>query len=216
MKKTFSLALFVFVVALCIILLSYWRNEEGFCTVKPLDNNEDYVLHESELVPRDELTEFLVTKENIVLFYDYPGMVNVYALNGTFLYGLQVQTLQNGRGSVAHDGNYLYVHSRGHKLYVFDGPELVQSLFQEYDSVTYNRINCLMDDAVNHSLDGITYYYNSVTNAIEKAGIDQPIKTVIGLPQKNPNISFVAFTLLLCVSLAFTKLSIMLHKTPER
>ena len=174
----------VLIVTLAFLLYSI-KNDE-FAEITPLESSEQYRVHLQERIPREALSLYLVTDEMIVLFFDYEGIVNVYSLSGKFQYGLQVEALKNGIGDMAFDGKYLYVHSRGNTMYIFDQTTLIRCFRKIDDPIAYKQIEMLMEPQLNHQLEDTVYYL--VSNAIMKSVNGAPMQTVISLPKQDSSI----------------------------
>ena len=192
-KIVVSILLTVLIVTY-IFLIHSIKNEE-FAEIIPLESNEQYRVHFQERIPRETLSLYLVTDEMIVLFFDYEGIVNVYSLSGEFQYGLQVEALKNGLGDMAFDGKYLYVHSRGNTMYIFDQTTLIRCFRHKDDPIAYKQIEMLMEPQLNHKLEDTVYYLAS--NSIMKSVNGAAMQTVISLPKQDLSIRSTIMILLL-------------------
>ena len=126
MRRVVIIILIVLIFA-NIAVLVVLSNEEDFDSIPPLPENEIFHILNTELIPREKVTTFGVNESVIVLFYDQQGLANVYSHEGTFLYGLQVRTIKNGKGGIALKDGVLYIKARGNRMYVFKEDGLIQS-----------------------------------------------------------------------------------------
>lgn len=187
------------IVILCgSILLAYWVSTEGFAQIQPLRADEIYRIHTEEQVPREELSLFLATTDNLYLYYDYAGLVNVYSEEGIFLYGLQVKSLKHGYGDIAFDEGLLYIKARGNAMYVFDKMKLTSHFESTNNPEAYKAAELLMSGTPCREVDGVKYY--AAGNEIVKSENDGPLQTVIRLPKKNESIRYLGIFLLLATA----------------
>lgn len=79
--------------------------------------------------------------DNLYVYCDMQGGVNVYDLNGNFKYAFLVDYMSNGQGGLFIYKNQLYIHSRNSNNYVIENDELI-------DQTNDNALN----DALNSNL----------------------------------------------------------------
>lgn len=124
-------------ILICIIILfiifstAVWLlAKEGFDTISKIRSEDDskYIIHRTELVPREDITSFCVDNGNIYVFYDETALVNVYGTDGSFKYGIQVSTIRNGRGNITAFDGKLYIESRNPIIFVFQDDQIVESI----------------------------------------------------------------------------------------
>lgn len=183
-----------------IFLLAKLTGEECFDTVPPLEEDAYYRILTTELIPRDNITTFCVTDSAIVLFYDVQGLVNVYSLEGSFLYGLQVTTLQNGIGDLAVEDECLYIKARGNRMFVFKEQELVRSFLYHEDPTEFRRMEQVMEGKQNHSVNEESYHYLSEANQIVKHTPNGAMISVVTMPEINSNTQLLGILLLLQIA----------------
>ena len=199
MKRAYVI-IAICIIVLCSIELVNLASAEGFSHISPLKTEEAYRMVTNELIPREEISLFLVTEERIFLYFDYTGIINVYSHDGIFLYGLQINSLKNGIGDIAFKDGILYIKARGNMLYIFDGTVLLDNFRRQDNPQMYSEVEVLMGGEPCHQMNNITYV--SSGNKILKKAEQHVVETVISLPQKNTNIRDLAiFTMLLIAAL---------------
>lgn len=199
------------VLIICFVLLLlcnatwliYAVQQEGFDHVEPLNKDEPYRILEEENVPRAELSSFQATDTMLALYYDSEGLVNVYSLEGTFLYGVQIPTIRNGYGDFVYSDNILYIISRENRIYAFKNLELERSFVCEDSPDEFVFLEKLAAEDKNHSVDSDTFYYLAASNQIKKSNALGVTETVISLPKHNKNIRSIAFSILI-ITAAFS------------
>lgn len=197
MKKALII-LAMSVILICFVQLAYYVGAEGFSRIQPLRTDEAYRIYTEEQVPREDLSLYLVTDERIFLYYDYEGVINVYSLEGNFLFGLQIQSLRNGTGDIAFSKGFLYIKARGNTIYIFDDMTLVSSFDRADNPNEYIAIELLMNGAPCHEVDGVKYY--AAGNEIVKSESGYPLQTVISLPKKNKSVYYLGIGILLVIA----------------
>ncbi len=199
MRQVVILALLV-LVFINAFLLVISIGEESFDPVPPLEKDEYYRILNTELIPREKVTTFCVTDSVIVLFYDAQGLVNVYSLDGSFLYGLQVLTLRNGIGDIAVAGDYLYIKPRGNRMYVFEEKELIRNFRYSEDPTEYRRIEEILAGNENHSINEESYHYLPDTNQIVKRAPEGAMISVVTMPKINSDAQMLGIFLLMLIA----------------
>ena len=88
-------------------------------------------------------------EENLYVYYDEKGIVNVYQRGGPFLYRIDLDHIPNGKGAIAAKDDLLYVKTRGNVIYVFQGEMLLDwaafSAAKGHDNTSYIRYEALMN-----------------------------------------------------------------------
>ena len=187
----------IFIDAVFLVIMT---GGENFDTVPTLDANELYRIVNTELIPREEVSTFCVTDSVLALFYESQGLVNIYSLEGSFLYGLQVITLRNGIGDIAVEDDYLYIKPRGNRIFVFKEKELIRSFLYSEDSTEYRRIEQILNRSKNHVLNDETYHYLSETNQIIKHTPQGATVSVVTMPDINSDTQILGMLLLLLIA----------------
>lgn len=174
------------IALLCIFLTASWlRSKEGFDDVPLLEgeNKMQYVLHQAELVPREDIRSFIVDSEKIYLLYDNAALVNVYGTDGRFQYGIQVSTIKNGHSDIAVVNGSLYFDSRRSIVFVFQGTQLVKTFDPNMNQEDYLSTRTYFS-AENTSS---TYELSASGNTI----VDKNTReAVIDLPQKSKSAEY--------------------------
>lgn len=191
---------FTLLVISCSAYLAYMIANEEFDSLDLLDNDEYYRVLAEENVPRSDLTSFQVTESTLILYYDAAGLVNVYTLEGEFLYGIQIQTIRNGSGNFVFQDHTLYILSRGNRMYAFREHNLIDSYLYTEAPEEFRQIESWMMQNKCHSMEDTTYYYLSESNQIAKTVPFGIMETVISLPKRNSNIHDVVMILLILIA----------------
>ncbi len=156
---------------------------EGFARLRPLKNEKDYMIHYTENVPREDLSSYIVTEENIYLYYEATGLVNVYSTDGSFRYGIQTDTARNDYGDIAFINGYLYIRSRNSTMYVFDDEVNARTFSYTENKSGFLTVERKMEETKKHFNSTGKFYYNSDTIGMtDKEGNRH---TLIELPKKN-------------------------------
>lgn len=178
--KHIILALIAIIVTLSLILilnLPYSNSNDS--------EDEMYSFLSTEYVPQNEVPLLMLKPEQIILFYDDEGVVNVYNLLGEFLYGFQIEALKNGVGDMAFDDVNLYVNSKGNTMYIFEGESLIRYFRRADDPDEYERIECTMEGEINNADGCSIYYYNDANNCVERYENGSIIETIISFPNEH-------------------------------
>lgn len=186
-KRKVIIILILLVIIAEIVGLAVMLNNEGFAHISRIRKEKEYIIHEKELIPRETLTSFLIADDKFFLFYDYTGLVNVYDLDGVFLYGIQFQTGNNGNGNITYVDidNCLYIYSRMGVIFAFDDRTFVRAFTAREDENQFDRIEIYMTREKTHSTETNKYYYGETYNHIFKKDSNGKDVTVIDMPQKN-------------------------------
>lgn len=197
MKRAYILVA-ICIILISVIVLSILISHEGFSNILPLEAEEKYRILTDELVPREEISLFLVTEELIFVYFDYNGIINIYTQDGIFLYGLQIDSLKNGVGDIAFREGILYIKARGNMIYLFKETVLVDNFRRQENPDTYKEIELLMDGEPCHQINNVKFF--SSNNQIMKISEGNAIQPVISLPQKNMDIHYLAIFVLLSIA----------------
>lgn len=127
MKRQHLLLVGVIVGILLLVASVWWYTQEGFSILVPIAE-KNFAIHKQEMIPREEITSFLVTDDRIYVYYDRSGLVNAYHLDGTYDFGIQVPTIKSGKGDIAYEDGYLFVALRRSVIYVFSKDLLVHQV----------------------------------------------------------------------------------------
>ena len=87
----------IFLLAFACFLISVIKNFSYPQKLPELD----YKIYDSELFPLAVPSKLVVANNTIAVFFEDVGYLSCYSIEGTFLYGIQVDTSLNGRGNFA-------------------------------------------------------------------------------------------------------------------
>lgn len=166
-------------------------SKEGFTTVRATKEDGWWAVCEDERVPRDEADAMIVADGQIFLYYEEEGLVNVYATDGNFLRGYQIETIHNGVGGIGYQSGILYIDGKS-GIYGFRGKELVCSEILHKDT-GYQRFMEIIREPDAVTDDGYTYYYNAKVGQINRNKPGEALETVVQLPVKDSNVEFLIY-----------------------
>lgn len=212
MRRKLLLGIIGLIVFINAVILGESLSNNEFAHIKSLKENDLYRILDTECVPMTDVTTFCVSDSAIMLYYDESGLTNVYALDGTFQYGLQTATSRNGHGDIKYHNGYLYIMSRPNRIYIFDKTELVDTFLPSDNRAEFLRIEEMMRSGTQHSLDGETYYYLANVNKITKTSIHGEMTDIVVLPERDNN-GVTAVVLLFLSVVCFVEL-VTRHKFP--
>ena len=173
-------------IVLCTIFLAamWFLSKESFDSIPAIDGEDDstYILHQTEQVPREDVTSFIVNNGKIYIFYDETALINVYDTAGSFEYGIQISTIPNGHGDIATLDEKLFVKSRRSIIFIFQDGQMIESIdpYSSYEKYISTRE---IFSAEKNTVDGVyNYQLSELSNDII---IQDTQETVIDLPQKS-------------------------------
>lgn len=173
----------VFIIE-CVMLILAAMIFSSAASYRKIEPGEVYRCVSTEEVPRYAVPQLLTTRDNIVLFYDEDGIVNVYDFSGNFLYEHRIEPLKNGKGRMAYDGTYLYVKSRSGTLYIFQGKSLLRYLSPRQDVDAYRENAQKLDETLPREAAAAVYFYNEAGNCVQRFEEGKAIETVIRFPER--------------------------------
>jgi len=169
------LILSLFAAACCLLM------QESFDILQDIEKGT-YRLLDQELIPREDITCFVISEDKVYIYYDKSGLVNIYLHDGSFCYGIQVPTLKSGKGDIAINKGFLYIDSRGSTLFVFNNSELVELLEPSNDPNKYITLRGLFTQEKNNIVGGNQYRLDTSSNNIVSI-VDNSV--LIDLPEKS-------------------------------
>lgn len=113
------------IIFVCLAVLSSGKNTSKTVVSFKVVNTEYHNKYASFITASDE--------KRLYLYYEELGIVNVYAVDGDFLYQLRFGHLPNGKGAIAVIDGLLYVKSRGSIIYIVKEKELIEAVVSSYD-----------------------------------------------------------------------------------
>lgn len=178
--------IFLCTILLCTIFSSaaWLLSNENFDTIPTIEGEDksEYILHGSELVPREEITSFTVDNGKIYVYYDKSALINVYGTDGSFRYGIQISTIQNGQGDIATLDGKLYIHSRRPIIFVFQDDQMIESIDPDSSYENYISARAIFSAEKNTVEGKHNYQLSESNNDIIRQDTQ---KTVIDFPKKS-------------------------------
>ena len=125
--------IFIFVLVLIsaafFIKAGITLSKEEFSKLPDIgEEKSSYELYSEEHIPREIIDNFIVDSGKIYVFYEKSALVNVYEIDGSFEYGIQIATMPNGEGNIAVDGGRLYLCSRYPIIFVVEDGRLIETV----------------------------------------------------------------------------------------
>ena len=173
-------------IVLCTIFSSaaWLLSNEHFDTIPTIEGEDksEYILHRTQLLPREDITSFTVDDGRIYIYYDKAALINVYGTDGSFRYGIQISTIPNGRGDIAALDGKLYIESRRSIIFIFQDEQLVDSIEPDNSYEKYISARAIFSSEKKTADDIYNYQLSVSSNDIIR---QDTLETVIDLPQKS-------------------------------
>ena len=173
-------------IVLCTIFSSaaWLLSNEHFDTIPTIEGEDksEYILHRTQLLPREDITSFAVDDGKIYIYYDKAALINVYGTDGSFRYGIQISTIPNGRGDIAALDGKLYIESRRSIIFIFQDEQLVDSIEPVNSYEKYISARAIFSSEKKTADDVYNYQLSVSNNDIIRQDTQE---TVIDLPQKS-------------------------------
>ena len=173
-------------IVLCTIFSSaaWLLSNEHFDTIPTIEGEDksEYILHRTQLLPREDITSFAVDDGKIYIYYDKAALINVYGTDGSFRYGIQISTIPNGRGDIAALDGKLYIESRRSIIFIFQDEQLVDSIEPVNNYEKYILARAIFSSEKKTADDIYNYQLSVSNNDIIR---QDTLETVIDLPQKS-------------------------------
>lgn len=184
MKRVIVIGLLVLAIVSASVSVVLLVNE-GFGKLKPLEKGEHYRVLSAECVPRETAKDLLVTDHTFAVYYDASGLINVYNLNGMFLYGIQIETIGNGTAYIGFVNGCMNILSRGDRCYVFEGKQLVRTFTSAENKAAFESVKQITMASHNRTANGNVYYYMAASNEIKRGPSVSELTTVVSFPKRN-------------------------------
>ena len=173
-------------IVLCTIFSSaaWLLSNEHFDTIPTIEGEDksEYILHRTQLLPREDITSFAVDDGKIYIYYDKAALINVYGTDGSFRYGIQISTVPNGRGDIAALDGKLYIESRRSIIFIFQDEQLVDSIEPDNSYEKYISARAIFSSEKKTADDIYNYQLSVSNNDIIRQDTQ---KTVIDFPKKS-------------------------------
>lgn len=173
-------------IVLCTIFSSaaWLLSNEHFDTIPTIEGEDksEYILHRTQLLPREDITSFAVDDGKIYIYYDKAALINVYGTDGSFRYGIQISKIPNGRGDIAALDGKLYIESRRSIIFIFQDEQLVDSIEPDNSYEKYISARAIFSSEKKTADDIYNYQLSVSNNDIIR---QDTLETVIDLPQKS-------------------------------
>lgn len=212
MKPRILYSLLCCIVVCAVFFAAMWLlSEESFDSIPTIEGEDKskFILHRTELIPREDITSFAVDNEKIYVFYDETALVNVYDTAGSFEYGIQIATIPNSHGDIAALDGKLFVKSRRPVIFVFQEDQMIacidpNSSYEEYISARETLFGEKNVTDGEHE-----YQLSASSNDIIRRDTQE---TVIDLPQKSQMAEHLLIAGLLAIFLSAYGYERLFHK----
>ena len=122
-KRLIETAIVLILGTAFLLLVSTGKN--GRFWTSPLKNDSEYRVIYEEHLPSSRIggRDWFVADGRIFVLFEKQSYLNVYDLEGAFLYSIQTYHINNGVERIAYKDGLLIIHTRSGGVYLFDGPE---------------------------------------------------------------------------------------------
>lgn len=176
--------LLALLTVICLITYIVLLQREGFAAVTRYKDLGKYRIYSEEKVPRAGSPSFTVSEDQIYIFYENVGLINVYTAQGDFCYGIHVGCLSNGKGDFTVDRGTLYLKCRGNIAYTFTGTTLLSFCTYADDPAAFEAIEKLTRREKIHQIGDRQYRLNP-SGQLVKADEMGKEAIVVKLPSQN-------------------------------
>lgn len=200
MKSTIFVVLSAVSIVLIFAVSILLFQREGFAEISPIEEKNRYIVHREMLSPRENVAVFIVSEENIFVYYDKSALVNVYSRNGNYCYGIQISTMKSGHGDIAFQNDLLYIKSHGAAIALFYQDQFIEWVDPAYNREKYFSVQKIFNMEKSHSQNGLNYIFDQNANAIL---LKESQKAIVTFPQRSrlAEVLAVAGLLVICLSI---------------
>ena len=201
MKRRIYILICSVIVCANFLTAKWFLSKESFDSIPSIEGEDDgeYILHCTELVPREDVTSFIVDNETIYIFFDETALINVYDTAGSFEYGIQLSAFPNGKGDIATLDGKLFVMSRRGNIFVFQDGQMVESIDYYSNSEKYFSTRKMFSEEKNTVDGGYNYQLSESGNDIIR---QETQEIIIDLPEKSRIAEHLLLAGLMVVSLS--------------
>ena len=173
-------------IAIAFVAVTMMSNEE-FDTVRPLQEKDEHIIHEQEMIPKENVDIFIAGDGKLFVFFIDNELINVYDELGSFLYGIQLPDGQNGRSDMAFRDGKLYVDNRGSGYYVFEGKNLLRFERGSAYNEARKELEPFFTGEYAHTDGKVTYLYVEEENKFIR-NINGCAEDFLQYPKRNENV----------------------------
>lgn len=170
-------------IAIAFVAVTMMSNEE-FDTVRPLQEKDAHIIHEQELIPKENVDIFIAGEGKLFVFFIDNELINIYDDAGSFLYGIQLPDGQNGVSDMAFQDGKLYVDNRGSGYYIFEGRNLLRFERGSIDNETRKELESFFTGEYAHTDAEVTYLYVEEENKFIR-NINGRTEDFLQFPKRN-------------------------------
>lgn len=175
----------VFIV-IAFVAVTMMSNEE-FDAVRPLQDKTAHIIHEQELIPKENVDIFIAGDGKLFVFFIDNELINAYDAAGSFLYGIQLPDGQNGISDMAYQHGKLYVDNRGSGYYVFEDGNLLRFERGSINNEARKELEPFFIGEYAHTDGETTYLYVEEENKFIR-NINGCAEDFLQYPKRNENI----------------------------
>ena len=124
-KGSIATAVLLILGAAFLFLLGSLK-KSGRLQTSTLKNDSEYCVIYEEHRPscRIGAEDWFVADGRIYVLFEERSYLNVYDVQGTFLYSIETYHMNNGAERIAYKDGLLIIHTRSGGVYLFDGPKM--------------------------------------------------------------------------------------------
>lgn len=173
-------------IAIAFVAVTMMSNEE-FDAVRPLQDKTAHIIHEQELIPKENVDIFIAGDGKLFVFFIDNELINAYDAAGSFLYGIQLPDGQNGISDMAYQNGKLYVDNRGSGYYVFEDGYLLRFERGSINNEARKELEPFFIGDYAHTDGETTYLYVEEENKFIR-NINGCAEDFLQYPKRNENI----------------------------
>ena len=173
-------------ITIAFVAVTMMSNEE-FDAVRPLQDKTAHIIHEQELIPKENVDIFIAGDGKLFVFFIDNELINVYDAAGSFLYGIQLPDGQKGISDMAYQNGKLYVDNRGSGYYVFEDGNLLRFERGSINNEARKELEPFFIGEYAHTDGETTYLYVEEENKFIR-NINGCAEDFLQYPKRNENV----------------------------
>lgn len=81
-------------------------------------------IYDEPYAPAADVSKLAVADDTIAVFYEDAGYAGLYSLDGSFMFGVRVDSASSGSGNIGFVDGCWIIYSKNNNFYIFDGKTL--------------------------------------------------------------------------------------------
>ena len=82
-------------------------------------------IYDEPYAPAADVSKLAVADDTIAVFYEDAGCAGFYSLDGSFMFGVRVDSAGSGSGNIGFVDGCWIIYSKNNNFYIFDGKNLI-------------------------------------------------------------------------------------------